>query len=384
MKPDSIAVHAGHEPKARDPLSPAIVQSSVWVYESLDDYDLVASGEVPGSYYARNGTDNSAMLEAAVAALEGAPAALAAASGMAAILAAILALAPKPAPIVMPLDVYGTTLTLVRQDLGSLGYEARIADLENEEETAEALRGAGLVICETVTNPICRVTDLDRLSALARASGVPLLVDNTFATPIFCRPLEHGATAVVHSATKFLGGHSDVVAGVVAAAEPVVEAARGKAVRFGTTLGAFEAWLCTRGLRTLALRARRQSANALSLARALQAIPAVGGVHHPGLDGSPYRERAERLLPEGTGAMLAFDLDGREAVQAMLGRLRMVRFAASLGGVETTVSHPEITSHRGLTPEERTRLGIGPGTVRVSTGIEDPEDIVDDFRRALG
>ena len=383
MKPDSISVHAGHDPKARDPLSPAIVQSSVWVYESLEDYDLVASGELPGSYYARNGTDNSAMLEAAVAALEGAPGAVATSSGMAAILAAILALAPRPAPVVMPLDVYGTTLTLVRQDLGGLGYEARVADLDDEDETARALEGAGLLICETVSNPLCRISDLDRLGAQAAAAGVPLLVDNTFATPIFCRPLEHGATAVVHSATKFLGGHSDVVAGVMAGAEPVVEAARGKAVRFGTTLGAFEAWLCTRGIRTLALRVRRQSSNALDLARALGSLEGVRSVHHPGLEGSPYAERAGRLLPDGTGAMLAFDLDGRDAVQRMLDRLRMVRFAASLGGVETTVSHPELTSHRGLTPGERAKLGIGPGTVRVSTGIEDPEDIVDDFRNAL-
>ena len=379
LDPDSLAVHAGREIRARDALSPPIAQTAVHVYDSLEDYDLVAAGEVPGHYYGRNSNETTAMLEGAVAALEGAEAGLATSSGMAALLVTILALCPRPAPVLVPLDVYGTTLGLLRQDLAPLGYEPRIVDLEDPAGLERALEGAGLLICETVTNPLCRVPDLDAIGAAAARAGVPFLVDNTFATPILCRPLQHGATAVVHSATKYLGGHSDLVAGVVVGAGGLVGAARARSVRFGTTLGPFEAWLALRGLRTLGLRVRRQSDNADVLAKDLGRRPAVTAVHRAS------GERARRLLPDGTGGMLSFDLaGGREAVQHLLDRLRLVRFAASLGGVETTVSHPELTSHRGLTAEERERLGISPGTVRVSTGIEAATDIVDDFAQALG
>lgn len=384
MRPDSLAVHAGRSPRAGESLSPHIAQAAVQVFDSLDDYDLVASGEVPGHFYGRTSNETTEAFEGAVAALEGAAAGVAAASGMAAVLLGILALCPEPGPIVIPLDVYGTTLALIRQDLAPAGYEARVADLEDDGALRRAFEGAGLLVCETVTNPLCRVPDLDRIGALAAAACVPVLVDNTFATPILCRPLAHGASAVVHSATKYLGGHSDLVAGALVGPEPVVAAARARGIRIGTTLGPFEAWLALRGLRTLALRVRRQSDNALALARGLRGLPGVSAVFHPGLDDSPYRERAARLLPDGTGGMLAFELaGGRGAVQSLLDRLQLARFAASLGGVETTLSHPEIASHRGLSSEERAALGITPGTVRVSAGIEDPEDLLADFERAL-
>jgi cystathionine gamma-synthase len=195
-----------------------------------------------------------------------------------------------------------------------------------------------------------------------------VLVDNTFASPVLFRPLEHGATATVHSVTKYNGGHSDLVAGVLAGPPEIVAAARARSVRWGMTLGPFEAWLALRGLRTLPLRIARQSANAARLAEALGAMRGVERVHYP-----------------GTGAMLAFDLaGGQAAVQRLLDRLQMVLFAASLGGVETTVSPSALTSHRSLTPEERERIGIRPGTVRVSVGIEDADDIVADFVQALG
>jgi cystathionine gamma-synthase len=228
------------------------------------------------------------------------------------------------------------------------------------------------------------VPDVEVIAAVARDHGVPLLVDNTFASPILFRPLEVGATVVMHSATKYIGGHSDLVAGVVVGGASVMSAARARSVRTGSTLGPFDAWLALRGLRTLEVRMRRLSDNAFALARALQTIPGVARVHHPGLPGSSSHDVAHRLMPEGTGGMLAFDLSGgRDAVQRMLSRFEMVRFAASLGGVETTVSYPEITSHRALSPEERVELGVGSGTVRVSVGIEDAEDIVADFAHAL-
>lgn len=211
-----------------------------------------------------------------------------------------------------------------------------------------------------------------------------MVVDNTFASPILCRPLELGVTAVMHSATKYIGGHSDLIAGVLAGPRDLVERARGAMTRTGGSLGPFEAWLALRGLRTLHLRMARHSENALRLAEALALLPGVTQVHHPLLPGSPSRAAALRMLPAGSGGMFAVDLTGgRPAVQAMLSRFQLVRFAASLAGVETTVSYPEITSHRSLSAEQRLARGITPGTVRVSTGLEDVDDLVEDFRQAI-
>jgi methionine-gamma-lyase len=228
------------------------------------------------------------------------------------------------------------------------------------------------------------VPDLEAIASMARDRGVPFLVDNTFASPILCRPLELGATAVMHSATKYIGGHSDVMAGVAVGSAAVIGAARARSVRTGSTLSPFDAWLALRGLRTLDVRMRRHSDNSLALAHAMRAMPGIARVHHPHLEGSSSFAVATRLLPQGAGGMMAFDLEGgRPAVQRMLTRFKLVTFAASLGGVETTISYPEITSHRSLTPEERAELGVTPGTVRVSVGIEDPGDIIEDFAEAL-
>jgi len=384
VKRDSRAVHAGRELKPRDPLAPPIVQTAVYVYDDLDDYDAVASGESPGHVYARNSSENTDWLERAVADLEGAEGAVATGSGMAAILLALLALAPEPKPLLVQRELYGVTLALLRQDFAPRGYELRYADFADLDQVRQSLDGAALVICETITNPLCKVVDLEAVCRLAGERQVPVLVDNTFASPALFRPLAAGATATVHSATKYIGGHSDLTAGVVAAGAGLVKDMRARGVRMGTTLGPFEAWLALRGLRTLGLRMARHSTNSLRLAEGLAGLDAVERVHHPLLEGSPWEATARRLLPEGSGGMMAFDLAGRrEAVQGMLGRLRMVRFAASLAGVETTISYPDLTSHRSLPPEERLALGITPGTVRVSVGIEDPEDVLEDFRQAI-
>jgi cystathionine beta-lyase/cystathionine gamma-synthase len=384
MKLDSRAVHAGREARAREPLAPPIFQTSVYVYEDLDDYDAVASGSSPGHVYGRSSNENVAALETAVANLEGAERGMAAASGMAAIFSTILGCCPRPAPVAVAESAYGTTLSLLHRDLAPLGYEIRELDVEHLPAVEAALEGAGLLICETISNPLCRVPDLEAIARLGRRAGVPVLVDNTFASPVLCRPLELGATAVLHSATKYIGGHSDVIAGVVAGPSELVEAARAVMTRTGGSLGPFQAWLALRGLRTLHLRMRRHSDNGLQLARALEGTTGVSGVYHPLLEASPVRDVAARLLPDGSGGMFAFEVaGGRPAVQAMLSRFRLVSFAASLAGVETTVSYPEITSHRSLSPEERRKRGITPGTVRVSTGLEDPADLIDDFRQAL-
>jgi methionine-gamma-lyase len=384
VKAASRAVHAGRELVARSQLAPDISPAAVQVYTDLDDYEAVVRGDRPGHYYGRNSNSNRSMLEHAVAELEGAEAGVATASGMAALHVAILALAPRPVMIVATRELYGGTLALLRQDLEPAGYETNFVDMTDLELVRSALDGAGLALVETITNPLCKLPDVEAIAALARDRGVPLLVDNTFATPILFRPLEVGATAVMHSATKYIGGHSDLLAGLVVGSKDVMSAARARSVRTGSTLGPFDAWLALRGLRTLELRMRRHSDNGIALARALRGMPGVAAVYHPWLEGSPSREVALRLMPEGTGGMLAFDLDGgRAAVQRMLSRFQMVRFAASLGGVETTISYPEITSHRGLSPAERAELGVGPGTIRVSVGIESADDILADFAEAL-
>lgn len=384
MRIDSRAVHAGREIRARDPLAPPIVQSAVHVFDDLDDYAAVASGREPGHVYGRNSNENTSMLAAAVAELEGAEAGVACASGMAAIVAAVLALAPRPAPLVVTADAYGVTLAMLRADLAPLGYEVREVDLHDRDAAARGVPGAALVLAETITNPLCRVTDLEAVCGLAAQHGVPVLVDNTFASPVLCRPLSLGASLVVHSATKYLGGHSDLVAGVVVGAAEPVRLARERVVRMGSPLGPFEAWLALRGLRTLHLRMRRHSDNAFALAHGLAGLPEVTAVHYPLLEGSASEPLARRVLPDGAGGMLALELaGGRAAVQAMLSELRVVRFAASLAGVETTISYPEITSHSSLSPEERLALGISPGTVRVSTGLEDPRDLLEDFTRSI-
>ena len=380
----SQAVHAGRNLGARSPLAPDLSPAAVHVYTDLDDYDAVARGERPGHYYGRNSNANRDMLERAVAELEGAEAGVATASGMAALHASILALCPRPALIVATRELYGGTAALLRQDLEPAGYEVSFIDLTDLELVRRSIEGAGLVIAETITNPLCTVPDLEAIGEMCRASGIPFLVDNTFATPILCRPLSFGATAVMHSATKFIGGHSDLVAGVIVGDAKTMAAARARAVRTGTTLGAFDAWLALRGLRTLDVRVRKHGDNALALAQAMSGMPGVAKVHHPMLEGSRFAPVARRLMPSGTGGMMSFDLDGgRQAVQRMMDRFRLVTFAASLGGVETTISYPEITSHRGLSAAERAELGVTPGTVRVSVGIEDPRDIVEDFAQAI-
>jgi cystathionine beta-lyase/cystathionine gamma-synthase len=384
VKHASRTVHSGRELSARTPLAPDLSTAAVHVYTELEDYDAVARGERAGHYYGRNSNSNRAMLERAVAELEGAEAGVATASGMAALHVAILALAPRPVTIVATRELYGGTLALLRQDMEPAGYETHFVDMGDLEAVRRAVDGAGLVLVETITNPLCKLPDVEAIAMMARARGVPLLVDNTFATPILFRPLEVGATAVMHSATKYIGGHSDLVAGVVVGSGEAMSFARARAVRTGSTLGPFDAWLALRGLRTLDVRMRRHSENALALARALQSVRAVERVHHPLLESSASSEVARRLMRDGTGGMMAFDLiGGRDAVQRMLSRFQIVRFAASLGGVETTVSYPEITSHRGLTRAERAELGVGTGTVRVSVGIEAAEDIVADFTQAL-
>lgn len=389
---DTTAVHAGLDlpPSATRPHTPPIVPASVHEFEGIGQVDDLYEGRASGYIYYRNGGPNQSALEAAVAALEGHGApdgaeGVAAASGMGAITAVLLALCRSGDHVVAQADTYGVTRSLLTEEGARLGIETTFADATDAEALAAAVRPATrLLLVETLSNPLVRVADLEGAAALARARGATLVVDNTFATPLHCRPLARGAHVVVHSTAKALSGHDDVGGGVAVAAPALAARIRAAGVRLGATLSAFDAWLALRGLRTLGLRVARASANAADLAARLARHPAVAAVHYPGLAGHPQHARARTLLDSGFGAMLAFEVQGgRAGADRVLGRLRLVRFAPSLGGVATTTSHPASTSHRPLTPAAREGLGIGEGLIRLSVGIEGVEDLWGDLAAAL-
>lgn len=363
------------------PLTPPITLASVYAFESLEQVDAVWEGRQPGYVYGRFGTPNHAMLEATLADLEGAEAALVTASGMGALSAMLLGLLKPGDHLVAGRDLYGSTTALLREQAPRWGIQVSFADpAEAAAVEAACTPATRAIFVEAISNPLLRLADLPGLARLARRRGLALLVDSTFASPALLRPLEHGATLVHHSATKYLSGHGDVTAGVLAGAAGPIGAARSQAVRIGLNLGPFDAWLTLRGVRTLALRMERHSTNALDLARFLAGRAEVRRVHYPGLPDHPQHALARELLPAGFGGVLAFELrGGAAAVARFFGALRLGEFAPSFGDVTTTWSYPTRTSHRPLSPEEQAKLGIDPGLVRLSVGIED----VDDLRGAL-
>ncbi|HEX6938541.1 MAG TPA: aminotransferase class I/II-fold pyridoxal phosphate-dependent enzyme [Longimicrobiales bacterium] len=369
------AVHAGNP--AREPGAPVVtpIVPSATFYNEPEPV-----GEVR---YTRYGTNpNHRVLAEKLAALEGAEAAIAVGSGMAAMALALLALCRAGDRIVASRALYGGTATLLTRDLPRLGIETTF--VERAEQWAEAIRpGTRVLLTEIPVNPTLRVPDVRPLARLSAERGIPLVVDATFATPVNFRPIEHGATVVVHSATKFLGGHSDVTAGVVAGPAGVIGEVREKLKSFGAVLDPHAAWLLERGLKTLAVRVRQQNANASALADWLTAHPAVAAVHYPGLASHPDHAVAAELF-DGFGGMVSFVVrGGDEAAVRVLGRLRIPSVAPSLGGVETLVSMPRYTSHAALSREERHALGIDDGFIRMSVGVEDFADLRDDLAQAL-
>jgi cystathionine beta-lyase/cystathionine gamma-synthase len=274
-------------------------------------------------------------------------------------------------------DLYGSTTALLRDQGPRWGFGVSFADASDAGAVEAAMTPATrAVFVEAVSNPLLRLADLPALAALARQRGVQLFVDSTFSSPALLRPLEHGATAVHHSATKYLSGHGDVTAGVIAGPRVLIDSVRAAVVRIGLNLGPFDAWLTQRGVRTLALRMERASESALALAGFLAERPEVRRVHYPGLQDHPQHALAGRLFRDGFGGMLSFDLrGGGPAVERFFGALRLIEFAPSFGDVTTTWTYPARTSHRPLGAEEQAHLGIGPGLVRLSVGIEDPDDL---------
>jgi methionine-gamma-lyase len=380
------AIHAGSQPLPTErPLAPPIWQTSTFAFEDAEHYAHTLRQPRQGFVYTRYENPTTAALEAVLADLEGGAEGLAAASGMGAIATVLLSLASAGDHLVAQRDLYGGSWSLLAHTAPRFGIEVDFVDAGDPAAVRAALRPTTrAVYAETIANPTITVADLPALAEVAAGAGVPLVVDNTVASPYLCRPLEHGAAVVVHSATKYLGGHNDVVGGVAVFADPERHAAAWQAmIELGASADPFAAWLVLRGVRTLALRMRGHGANARLLAELLAAHPKVTRVYWPGLPDHPTAGLAAKLL-DGDPGMLSFDLaGGREAGRRFIEATRVAALAPSLGAVETLVSHPASTTHRQLDAGALAAAGIGEGMVRVSVGLEDGADLAEDFTRAL-
>ena len=365
------------------PLVPSLDLSVVYEIADLDQIDGLNTGRLSGFSYARDGHPNAVQLAAKMCAIERAEGGLVCASGMAAIASTLLTLVSQGDHVIISEGLYGKSTTLVSRELVRFGVTHDSFDPARPETLEKLITSrTRLVLVETISNPLLRVSDLEAIARVARGAGVPLMVDHTFA-PLLCRPIELGATFVMHSVTKLIGGHSDLTLGVVVGPREAIDRIRSVASTFGQTGNPFESWLALRGLATLSLRSDRASATALELAARLEAHPKVTRVVYPGLPSHPDHNLARRLLTNGFGAMVTFDVGGREQADHLIRSLRHIPFASSLGDVQTTLSHPCSTSHRGQDPEMLQRLGITPGLIRLSVGLEDPEDLWSDLSLAL-
>jgi cystathionine gamma-synthase/methionine-gamma-lyase len=384
MKLPTLAVHAGDRKKPGDyiPVTTPIHGAASYVYEDIEDLDRVFAGERPGMMYGRYGNPTVEALEEQIAALEGGDFAIATSSGMAAIhLALQAALLDRRKSIVAAKVLYGQTLTLLMSVLEPGGIEVEFADpcdLKAFEATVAEAKPS-VVLVETVSNPLLRVSPLDRIAEIAHAYGALVIVDASFTSPALLQPLSMGVDIVVHSGTKYLAGHGDVLGGILITREEFRPALRVLSRSLGPNMGPFEAYLTMRGVKTLPLRVERQCQNACRVAAWLKDHPRIDRVYFPG-------DPAKRLFANGSGgAMVSFELKdaGREQIFAFLNALKIVVRATSLGDVHSMILHPVMSSHRDLAPRHRERLGIRDNLLRLSVGIEAVEDIVDDLDQAL-
>jgi cystathionine beta-lyase/cystathionine gamma-synthase len=367
-------------PLAGQPLVVPLYQTANFVFDepaAVGD----AMGDPDNFVYSGYSNPTARALENAVSDLEGGVAAFTTGSGTGAVNAVFHSLLRHGDHVIAQRALYGGTVSVLTNLADRWGVEVTYVDGVDPDELRAAIRPTTRVLhLETIANPIGHGPDLPALAAVARAAGVVTTVDNTFATPLLCRPIEHGADVVIHSATKYLGGHHDVVGGIAVFAdrEPYLAAWR-HAVRLGVIVDPFAAWLVLRGLKTLHLRVERQCSNAWYLAERLEAHPNALAVHYPGLASHPSHERATRLL-SAYGGTVAVDVPD---ALAFMRRLKLVLNAPSLGGTDTIVMHPATTSHRDLSPERMLAAGIGPNQVRIAVGVEHPEDLWADVSQAL-
>ena len=385
------AVHAGERAPKPDftPVTSPIYPSVAYHYASMDDLDAIFGGEMDGYVYQRYGNPTVSAFETAIATLEGTEDAVAFSSGMAAIHAALLGAGARAgSTVVSSADVYGATYALQGELLASLGVNVRFVDTTDLAAVAEAVEVERPValLCEIISNPLVRVADVGALAKITHSAGTSLIVDSTFATPYLLRPASLGVDYVVHSATKFLAGHGDVMAGVVACSSERALDLRNRQKLLGANLSPQVAWLALRGLKTLPLRMRQHCANAQTVAQWLHSHPLIRRSHYPGLPTHPQYAVARRLFGEaGCGGMLSFDVRGgtQSKTFRFMESLKMILPATTLGDVYSLVLYPAHSSHRAVPPEVRAQLGIGEGLVRMSVGIEDVRDIIGDLSQAL-
>jgi cystathionine gamma-synthase len=383
-------VHAGERtrPDGFLPMSTPIYSSSTFLYDHLADIDAISSGERHGFTYSRHGNPTNAAFEEAVALLEGGGFAVSLASGMSAISLALLAAgAEQGTRIAASQDLYGVTVKFLLDVAARWGTQIEFVDIFTEagREACWKSRPAILLV-ESLTNPLLRIPDLVALVRDAHVHKVRVIADNTFATPLLVRPLQHGADFVVHSATKYFGGHGDLTGGVLVAQEKFADEVRHMSRLVGANLGPFEAWLALRGLKTLPLRFARQCENAQKLAEWLSTNPRVEEVFYPGLFAHPDHRLVETLFGGvGAGGVLSVKIRGagRDEIFRFVDSLELFLKATSLGDVQSLVLYPTISSHRDLSPKQRQRLGITDNLVRLSVGIEDVEDLKADLAQAL-
>jgi cystathionine gamma-synthase/methionine-gamma-lyase len=392
MKIHTRAVHSGDRKKAGPhiPTTTPIHTATGYFFETMEQLDRVLGGEEAGYCYSRFGNPSAAALEELLCSLEGGAAAQACASGMAAIHAAVVcALADRQKSVLAANALYGQTITLLMNLLAPAGVEVNFTDFCDLDglRAAVAEHQPGCVLMETISNPLLRVAAIDRVAETARAAGAALVVDNTFGTPLLARPIEMGAHFSVHSLSKYLAGHGDVLGGAV-----ITDAEHGEGLRvlgrtLGPVLGPFECYLSMRGIKTFPLRMERQCANACQVAQRLAAHPRVERVYFTGDPAHADAATIRRLFPPGlSGAMVSFEIRGagRDQVFRFMDALKVVVRATSLGDVHSMVLYPVISSHRDLSPKHRARMGIRDNLVRLSVGIEAAEDIVADLEQALG
>ena len=375
---DTKLIHAGEpQPRIEGAVGMPIFQSSTYEYTGASSYhDL--------KYIRLNNTPNHRVLHAKLAALENAEAALVTASGMAAISTTLLALLDAGDHLLAQNCLYGGTHNFITDDFPALGLEVDFIDGDAPDSWEAMLRPKTRAIyVETMSNPLLQIADLEAAVAFARRHRLISIVDNTFASPVNFRPAEHGFDLSLHSCTKYMNGHDDIVAGAVIGDRTLVEKITRKLGHLGGSLDPHAAFLLHRGIKTLGVRVRQQNQNALGIARFLERHPAVARVNYPGLESHPRHERARRLF-DGFGGMLSFELRaGSLTAKDLLERLELPISAPSLGGVETLITRPSTTSHSGMSAADRRRLGIGDDLIRLSVGIEAAEDLIADLDQSL-
>jgi len=381
------AIHYGYDAGSNEgALTPPLHLTSTYTFENAEAGGAMFAGEREGHFYSRISNPTNALLEKRIASLEGAEAGLALASGMGAITSTFWTLLSAGDEVIMDKTLYGCTFAFMRDGLTRFGVKVTAVDLSDPANLEPAIsQKTRIVYFETPANPNMRLVDITAVAEIAHRAGALVVVDNTYASPFLTRPIEFGADLVIHSATKYLGGHGDLLAGLVAGPANIIKNIRliGLKDMTGAVMAPFNAMLVLRGIKTLALRMERHSASAMAVAKMLDGHSAVTAVHYPGLKSFPQHQLAKRQMAD-FGGMIAFELKGgMEAGRALMNRLQLVRRAVSLGDTETLIQHPASMTHSTYTPDERAEHGISDGLIRLSVGLEDVDDILADLRASL-